>query len=204
MEEIAGSDAIRREVLEDARKKAAKLLAEADEAAAMAIAEAEARARSSVGEIARTGEARAERFRAETLARLPLELRRIRTVFVDARLREAMGWFLDGLAEDRVAALAEAMLARGESFFSGQTVVVARRGISEAAARACAARALGSAAATKFAVDESLPARGLTAAVEDGRVGIRATMDLVGDELLDRDRGELARALCPEAMEGQA
>ena len=123
---------------------------------------------------------------------------------MDARLREAMAAFLDGLAEERVAALAEAMLARGESFFSGQTAVVSRRGLSEAAARDCAARALGSAAETRFAVDESLPARGLTAAVEDGRAVIRATMDLVEEELLDRERGELARALCPEAMEGQA
>ena len=48
--------------------------------------------------------------------------------------------------------------------------------------------------------DPSLPAPGLVARVSDGSVALRATMDLVEERLLDRRRGELAKACCAEAL----
>jgi hypothetical protein len=50
------------------------------------------------------------------------------------------------------------------------------------------------------AKDEGLPAAGILVVSEGGRLSVRATMDLVGERLLDEHRGELARTLCGEAL----
>jgi V/A-type H+/Na+-transporting ATPase subunit E len=200
MEEIVGSDAIQGEILEDARKKAARTLEEAEAEAARNVAATEAKAASIVDEIVRTNEAKSARFRMETMARFPLERTRMRTSFVDGKLREAVGAYVASLPEKRVAALSESMLARSSSFFAGKEVELRRRGISESAAREAAERALGSAASVAQAEDASLPAPGLVARSRDGSVLVRATMDLVEERLLDEKRGELAAALCAGAL----
>jgi hypothetical protein len=78
--------------------------------------------------------------------------------------------------------------------------VLARKGLSEEASRDAAARALRGSESVVQVEDESLPAPGFVARAADGSVELRATMDLVEEMLLDRHRGELARALCAEAL----
>jgi V/A-type H+/Na+-transporting ATPase subunit E len=204
MEEIVGSDAIQGEIVDDARKKAARLLEEAAEESARTVAAIEEKAASVVEEIMRASEERSERFRMETMARFPLERTRMRTVFVELRLREAASSFFSSLDQARVAELAESMLARGAPFLEGQAVLVSRKGLSEAEARAVAGRALAKASAWTMSEDEGLPAAGLVARSADGSVVVRATMDLVQERLLDDRRGELARALCADAMDMEA
>lgn len=201
MEEIVSADAIQGEILEDARKKAARVLEEAEAESARNVAAIEAKAAEVVEEIVRSNEAKSARYRMETMARFPLERTRMRTAFVDSRLREAVGAYISGIGEERVAILSEAMLAAGSSFFAGKAVELRRRGISEAAARAAATRALAKASSVTQAEDPSLSAPGLVASVADGSVLVRATMDLVEDRLLDEKRGELARALCAGALD---
>lgn len=200
MEEIVGSEAIQAEILEDARKKAERILEEAEAEAARNLAETEAKAASIVEEILKTGEAKSARYRMETMARFPLEKTRMRSVFVDARLREAASAYVSALSEERIAALAEAMLAKGASFLAGKAVILRRKGLGGKAAGEIAARTLGSALSLELAEDPSLPAPGLVAASRDGGVTLKATMDLVEGELLDRRRGELAKALCAGAL----
>ncbi len=201
MEEIAGAEAIQGEILGDARKKAARLLEEADEESASTVAAIEGRALAVVEEVVRSSEARAARFRMETMARFPLERTRMRTAFVERALRGALEAYMRSLSEDRVAALSEAMLAKGASFLSGKDLVVSRKGVSEAAARRIASRALSGASALAVEEDDSMTGIGLVARARDGSVVLRATMDLVEERLLDERRGELARALCAEALE---
>ena len=204
MEEIVSTDTIRAEIMDDAWKKAARMLEEADEESARTLVEMEAKADAVVMEILRTSESRSERFRMETLARLPLERTRLRTVFVDAQLREALASYFSALGEDRVAFLSEDMLARGASFFSGKALVLTRKGLSETTANGIAERILGSAALVDHAEDDSLPAPGLVARAKDGRAILWATLDIVEERLLDEKRGELAHALCAEALNAEA
>jgi V/A-type H+/Na+-transporting ATPase subunit E len=201
MEEIVSTDVIQGEILDDARRKAARMLEEAEAESERTMVAVEAKADAVVEEIMRTSAARSERFRMETMARLPLERTRMRTVFVDTRLREALAAYIDALGEDRVAFLAEEMLARGSSFLAGKAVVLGRSGLSEASARAIAGRVLRTAESVDFAEDDSLPAPGLFARARDGSVVLWATMDLLEERLLDEHRGEFARALCAEALD---
>jgi vacuolar-type H+-ATPase subunit H len=200
MEEIVGAEAIQGEILDDARKKAARILEEAEEESARTLAEMEARADTAVAEILKTAESSSMRFRRETMARFPLEVTRMRTTFVDGKLREAVGAYVAALGPERIASLSEAMLAEGAAFLAGKEVELRRRGLSEEAARKASARALPGVASMVQAEDPSLPAPGLVARTLDDRVRLRATMDLVEGRLLDGSRGELAHALCEEAL----
>jgi vacuolar-type H+-ATPase subunit E/Vma4 len=204
MEEIVGAQVIQGEILDDARKRAARMLVEAEEEAERTKIAIGEKADAVVAEIMRTSESRSQRFRMETLARLPLETTRMRTEFVDKKLRAALGDYLLGLGEAAIGGLAQAMLARGAAFLSGKAVRLSRRGLSEAAARAIAGSCLAGAGAVEIVEDDSLPAPGLVAAAVDGSLVLRATMDLVEERLLDRSRGELARALCAEALGASA
>ena len=204
MEEIVTADAIQGEILEDARKKAERILAEAEEEAERTFSDSEAKAISVVDEIHRTTEERSARFKMETMARFPLESMRMRTVFVDERLRESLGAVMAGLTEGRVASLAETMLAKGASYLEGKPVALKRKGLSESLARDIASRALKGLSLASCVEDEALPAPGLVAEAADGSVALRATMDLVEGWLLDLKRGELARALCADALGAEA
>jgi vacuolar-type H+-ATPase subunit H len=201
MEEIVSADAIQSEILEDARKKAARILEESEVESARNVAAIEAKAAEVVEEIVSSNEAKSARFRMETMARFPLERTRMRTAFVDGKLREAVGAYISGLGEERVAALSEAMLAAGSAFFAGKDVELLRMGLSEAAARAAGTKTLANAASLTHAEDPSLPAPGMVARATDGSVLMRATMDLVEGRLLGEKRGELARALCAGALD---
>jgi vacuolar-type H+-ATPase subunit E/Vma4 len=201
MEEIVSSEAIQGEILDDAREKASRVLEEADEEASRDVAEIEAKAAEVVAEIIRENAAKAARFRMETMARFPLERTRMRTVFVEGALLEAADGYIDGLAVDKVASLSQAMLAKGASFLAGKDIELRRKGLSEALARSIASRVLTCAASLRFDEDQGLPASGLVAAAVDGSVVLKATMDLVESGLLDENRGELAHALCAEALE---
>jgi hypothetical protein len=200
MEEIVSADAIQGEILEDARKKAARVLEETEEESARNVAAIEAKAAAVVEEILRTNAAKSARYRMETMARFPLERTRMRTAFVDGRLREAAAAYVAGFSEERVASLSEALLAKGASFLAGKELELGRKGLSERAAREAASRVLSAAASVSLTEDSSLPAPGLLVRTLDGSVLVRATMDLVEERLLDEKRGELARALCAEAL----
>jgi V/A-type H+/Na+-transporting ATPase subunit E len=200
MEEIVSADAIRREILEDARKKATHLLEEGEAEAARNVAEIEAKAAEVVEEIFQTNAAKSARYRMETMARFPLEVTRMRTSFVDSKLREAVGAYVAALPADAVASLSEAMLVEGASYFDGKEVELRRKSLDEAAARKIAGRVFAKAASVSQVEDLSLPAPGFVARARDGVVRLRATMDLVEARLLDERRGELALSLCAEAL----
>jgi vacuolar-type H+-ATPase subunit H len=200
MEEIVSADAIRREILEDARKKATRLLEEGEAEAARNVEETEAKAARVVEEIFQESAAKSARYRMETMARFPLERTRMRTTFVDAKLRESVRAYVSALPEARVAALAEGMLAEGAGFLEGKAVELRRKGLPESSAVDAARRLLAKASSVSHAVDPALPDRGFLARAADDSVRVRATMDLVEARLLDERRGELAEALCSEAL----
>ena len=200
MEEIGNTEAIQKEILEEARKTAEKILREADEEVAHSAAQAIERARVSKEEVGKSAETWMTRYRAETLARLPLEKIRYKTDLVDRRVRRALEDFMKGLGEERIASLAETLMRESESQFKGKEVDLRFRGLGQARSVAAAKAALGISGTRKVVEDPKLPAAGLVVESIDGKLTLRATMDLVESDLLDRQRGELAAALCAEAL----
>jgi len=200
MEEIGNTEAIQKEILDEARKTAERLIREADEEVARTVASAAERSQAAREETRRSAEAWIERHRAETLARIPLEKIRYRTELVDGRVRKALGAYMAGLGTDRVASLCEGLMKGAASQFKGKDVRIRHRGLDKARSVTVAKAALGIAEAREVVEDPKLPAVGLVVESLDGRLTLRATMDLVESDLLDRTRGVLARALCAEAL----
>jgi V/A-type H+/Na+-transporting ATPase subunit E len=200
MEEIVSAEAIRREILDDARKKATHLLEEGEAEAARNVEEIEAKAAEVVEGIFQESAAKSARYRMETMARFPLERTRMRTTFVDTKLREAVRAYVAALHEGDVAALSEAMLSEGAAFFGGKDIELRYKGLEEASVRAIASRVLAEAVSVSIMEDRALSTAGICARSAGDGVRLRATMDLVEERLLDERRGELASSLCAEAL----
>lgn len=200
MEELVSTGALEREILEDARKKALRILRGADEDVAKITGSVQGRKAEATADIERRFAERASRYREESLKRLPLEKARIKTAFVDATLRQALEAFMAALPEARIEAMAAARLKAAASFLDGKELRVRHRGLDPAAARRAVKTALPGARIVEIKDDAGLPAPGLVAETADGSAAMRATADLAAGELLDRRRGELAHALCGEAL----
>ncbi|HUW40540.1 MAG TPA: hypothetical protein VMV90_05980 [Rectinemataceae bacterium] len=195
MEEIASTDTIQKEILDDARKKAEYLLRQADAEVLRIAAEGEAEARGRADEIVAAGFSRAQREREELLARIPLEKGRYRTRFVDRALRAALGRFMSGLGQDRVAALSARFLRNAAPLLAGKDVTLRYRGLAPELAAGSFAESVPGAGACSLREDAGMAAAGMIAETAEGDLLVRATMDLVEEELADRHRGELAAAL---------
>jgi len=200
MEEIGNTEAIQKEILEEARKAAEKIVRDADEAVGLAETQSTERIRSAKESVARAAETWIERNRAETLARVPLEKIRYRTALVDGRVRKALADWFATLGEDKVAGLLEDRIKASGPVFGGGSVKIRYRGLSKARAMAITKAALAVPDPAEAIEDPKLPATGLVVFSVDGKLTLRATVDLVESDLLDRQRGELSRALCAEAL----
>ena len=200
MEEIGTTEAIQKEILEEARKAADKVLRDADEEAAFTVAQAVERARNVTESVGQAADAWIARNRAEMLARIPLEKIRYRTALVDGRVRKALADLFEGMSEDRIAGLIEEHMKACSAIFNGRAVNIRYKGLSKARAVAAVQKALGVPEPSEALEDSKLPAAGLVVHSADGKMTLRATMDLVESDLLDRQRGELSRALCAEAL----
>ncbi len=198
MEEIVTTEALEREILEDARKKAAALLKGADEAAAKLAAASSAKTADAVAVFERDAAARVARHESESAARLPLEKSRIRTAYLDEAVRAAVDRFFASLPESRVVELASSMTDRAEEFLKGRELVARACGFSEAA-REAFARSIPWAASARVADDPTVGSTGAVVEDSDATVVVRATMDVLASELLREKRAELADALCGKA-----
>ena len=200
MEEIGNTEAIRKEILEEARNAAEKVLRDAEDEVAFAASQALERVKATKEGVAKAADSWIARNRAEMLARVPLEKIRYRTGLVDGRVRKALSDWFGSMGEDRVAALLEEHMKASAPVFNGRAVSIRYRGLSKARAVALAKTALGVPEPGEATEDSKLPATGLVVHSVDGKLTLRATMDLVESDLLDRQRGELSRALCAEAL----
>jgi len=201
MEELRSTDALDREILEDARRKAEKALRAADEAAREAEESWDKKLAADLAALETKHADRVRRQRAEVFARLPLDQRRSRVERAERLLSAAMASFLGALPRERLLALVEREVARRAAELAPGPAAVRTRGLKEHEASALLSRTLGPGAWTLVEcadVPGELPS--LTA--ESGAVTVRCGVADVGTDLLGERRGELAAALLgPEATD---
>ena len=100
MEELRSTEVLDREILEDARKKAFKILKTADETVQSQSRRWEKKTQKDLAEIRKIYAGRTEKEKEEILARLPLDKRRLRSEWADSALETAMGSFLKSLSRE--------------------------------------------------------------------------------------------------------
>lgn len=202
MEELRSTEALDREILEDARKKADRALRAADQAAAEAEAAWKRKLVEDIEVLERRHAERVAAKVAEIKARLPLEKRRLRAERAERLLRASMEAALRALPRGTALAFLERELSLRAGELDPDRATVRRSGLSEPEAAAVLSRAAPGAswrlpaesAGTEVPEPEAaatLPA--LTA--EDGKTLVRVSLAEAGELLLLDKRAELAAAL---------
>ena len=201
MEELRSTEILDREIRDDARRKAEKILKDADRGCAAIASEVAAR----IAELRAAKEAeiaaRLESYRRDSESRLPLDKERRLVSFIDSSVTSALEqWFRD-IGPERRLTLYGSLLARYRPTFGGKRVRVLYTGYSADAARALAEGALGS--SSILTVDELKSAEaarirvsdGFLAVAEDRSLSCRATREELTRSILEDRRQELAEAL---------
>jgi vacuolar-type H+-ATPase subunit E/Vma4 len=124
MEELQSTEILDREILEDARKKAQRILKAADDAAAAKTAEWEQKSAVMADELAEKYARLREDAGCEIMARLPVDKKRAKAEKIENLLKQAAAAWYAGLSRERVLSLLEGELARrladcGEFFSAG-------------------------------------------------------------------------------------
>ena len=102
MEELRSTEVLDREILEDARKKAYRILKTADDTLAAQKRDWEKKTQEAVDSIRKVYTDRIKRTGEEIYARLPLDKRRLRSETAESSLVRAMGDFLRTLPREKL------------------------------------------------------------------------------------------------------
>ncbi len=201
MEELRSTEILDREIHEDARRKAEKIL----KAAESDCKEIELKAAENFEKTSKSKRLEYENalssYKLDSDASVPLEKQRRLISFVDSSVREALdSWFAAADTKKKLAAL-RLLLEKYSKVLTGKRFEISIRGFSQKDVSALACSVLGSRAtlsmedmddteAGKLGVSE-----GFTISSEDGAVFCRVTCDEIKDELLQNWRQQLAEKL---------
>ena len=116
MEELRSTEVLDREILEDARKKAYRVLKTADDNLTAQTQDWDKKIQDAVDSIRQTYEDRTRKSTEEILARFPLDKRRLRSETSEAFLTKAMGEFLRSLSREKLLSILEGELSRRLDF----------------------------------------------------------------------------------------
>ena len=112
MEELRTTEALDQEILEDARKKAFKILKTADDSVVSQARRWERRTQKAIEGIRKSYEQETVKLREEILARFPLDKRRMRSEVAESLLRSAVNNFLRDLKREDLLLILEKELEK--------------------------------------------------------------------------------------------
>jgi hypothetical protein len=211
MEEIQSPEVLEREILEDARKKAFKILKGADDAVKANNEAWEKKTADAMAELENRYAARRRETAAEILARLPLDKRRVWSEKVEGFLVSAVADWFGALNRDQILRFLdrelERRLAECPEFAAAETVRAGFVHLSQTEAGALIKKHLPG--ARLVFEDLSPPAGGKPRtdypelALDIPAVKLSASIKMAVDSLLLVKRAELIEALLgPEALQG--
>ncbi len=202
MEILKTSETLEQQILEDARRKASRILEAAEKDARSIAAQWEAKRRDDGGRIAAEAEEKVRGLRQELESSLPLDFMRTRLSATEEALRGALDELFAALSPAELARVLGALLSRAAQAFGEARVSVGWRGIDAGAARGIVEAALPRAVVEDVHEDAAGPgplggaaSRGVVVATVDGRIRCRATLDELAARLLEERREELVAAL---------
>jgi len=193
MEILNTGEELGRQILEDARKKASRLLDAAEKESA-GIREAGRRAADEeVARLRADGDRQIAAMRAEMEAALPLDFLRTRLTFIQETVVTALRAFFEGLSPEDLAGILAGRIRKAAGALAGRTVTVLHGGLDAGLARATVERAAPGVSIK--ALQPLTGGRGLEMQSDDDRVRFRCTTAELEAELLEERREELAVAV---------
>lgn len=201
MEEIRSTEALDREILEDARKKADRILKAAEQRLESDKEAWKKKTESDLAELERLHVQRVEKHRQEVMARLPLDKRRARAERSERILNGAMEEYLANLPLEKQLDLLKAELKNRSSYLTPGPVTIAFRALDTETVTRLMKEILPQ---SPWTVDENL----LTddqkmeklplLVVNGGAIRITASLSALAQDLLLQYRAELATVLLGE------
>jgi len=198
MEEIRGTEALEREILDDSARKAERTAKRAVEDAERLTQKAAGDLKARMAEMEKRHLEGLAQAQQERISRLPLEKTRFKAAFIDRVLAEATASYLAGLDDSTLGSWCAAELSTRARLFSGAKVELRHRGVSPSSIEAMA-KSLSVASELKIVADPTLPRRGIVAVEGKGSILVTLTESQIEEILLKGKRGELAAALLPTA-----
>lgn len=201
MEELRSTEVLDREIREDARKKADKILRASEDECRLIGEEVVSRVQKAQTQKAAEYSRRIEEYRRDIAAAIPLEKQRRLVAFIDSAVRDSLDLWLSGIGSARRLSLFADQLAKYADILSGKKITAYSAGYPESDVRAAAEGAFGKNRVASVAClsPKQALARGFTdgicAEAEDGSLFCRATIEEIRENLLATRRQELAEAL---------
>jgi len=201
MEVLKSGDALEKQVLEDARTKASRILAEAERECAALRQEWQRKTEEEVRRIEAERDARIRAVRQELESSLPLDSMRARLAYMQEAIERALKEYFAALKPAELARIVGGMLKRMPPVFQGAKATASVSGMPALEVQRLVeenvpgiqvqevkemARTPGAAEA----VDS-----GIVLETTDGRVRFRGTLQELKAQLLENYREELAAAL---------
>jgi V/A-type H+/Na+-transporting ATPase subunit E len=206
-----GGEELERQVMEEARRKAARIRQNAEAELGRARQEEERKLTAERARLAGERDAHVRALRERLEAALPLDLMRVRLSYVESAIREEMSAMIASLGDREAEQAIGAALSRAAASFAGKSIIVTAVGIPEKEAEAVARAALPSAvvgrvrSASPEAGAAAGASRGVLIESEDGRTRFRGTLAELQAEILEERRQALAEALFGrEALEAMS
>jgi V/A-type H+-transporting ATPase subunit E len=196
MEELRSTEILDREIQEDARRKAEKILKANEAECARIIDDVAIRIEKTRTEKEAEYEARLASHTRDSEAAIPLEKQRKLVTFIDDSVKSALDEWFEGIGKEKRLALYTNLLRKAKFLFDSGDIFVYYRGYNDAEIRALAESVFG--AGRVVSIAEALSpgfADGLVVESSGGLIRCRATMDELRDALLSGKRQELAEAL---------
>ena len=206
MEVLKTSDELEKQILEDARKKASRIIEGTEKECAQIRLEWEKKLQDDARRMQEDNTRRIAALEQELAATLPLDRMRERLSFIEKTLVGKLKECFEGLTAKEIADVFTVLVRRVDSIFSGKRIMAYVGGIGEGEAKellmACIPSAVivGIKPLAEAAVGGSggtiLPVpRGLVLESEDKRILYRGTFDELARLLLDEQRDALVESL---------
>lgn len=201
MEELRSTEILDREIQDDARRKAEKILKASEAECRQILDDVNAR----LARVKAEKEAEFARllaaYRRDAESVIPLEKQRRLVTFMDSSVQEALDAWFRGIGAAKRLSLYERRLERYKPILSGATLAVRFFGYSEREIRDMAVKAFGKDSVASVTALDAKSAQavgcsdGLYIETTDQAIRCRASLEEIRDELLQGLRQELAETL---------
>ena len=205
MEELRSTDALDQEIRSDARKRAEKILAKADESAKALLDGVQERVSEAEKTARQASQARCESFKRNNEASIPLEHQRTQVSYIHNAIIEALNVYLEKLSEKERLLIIKTQLERALPFLAQKEVNAYVIGFDLTQAKKMLSGVLKTQLVSCKKGSENLIAdeavsgiklrEGVVLNTSDKSISCRLTLDEKIKEILDEKTDELALAL---------
>jgi vacuolar-type H+-ATPase subunit E/Vma4 len=194
MEEIRTSEKLEQEIIEDAQKKAERILKGTEKTLSEIEQEWEKKEKEFIALSEQELAARKQKLEQELNSSLPLELKRLELEEKNRKVEKFLADFFENLSEEDFLKLLRQRIEGVKEYFIKQPIHVQYQGLSNVAELIRSVLPEN----PRVSLEEGKGSRGVILETEDGKLRYRITVEELGEEVRENYRKELFNALFRE------